>query len=151
MNRIVSWLIITALLMMQSACADAQETLQGQKSARDSPNILSYVEGEETPFLPDFSYAGYGFGLTPIPSETGKVISVTDFGAEPDDGIDDSAAILEAMEAARKTSGSVIVRFPAGKFIISEIINIDRGDIVFQGAKDAARRARRFIFQGRLK
>ena len=133
MNRIVFWLIITTLLLMQSACADAQETLKGQKSAPDLPNILSDIPSQDKPFLPDFSYAGYGFGLTPIPSETGKVISVTDFGAEPDDGIDDSAAILEAMEAARKTSGSVIIRFPAGKFIISEIINIDRGDIVFQG------------------
>ncbi|MDA8708728.1 glycoside hydrolase family 55 protein [Hellea sp.] len=125
--------VLATSLMMFSSCAQAQDNTAAQYHPADLPKILSHDEGQETPFLPDFSYAGYGFGLTSIPSGEGKVISVTDFGAEPDDGIDDSAAILEAMAAARKTTGSVIIRFPAGKFIISEIINIDRGDIVFQG------------------
>jgi len=127
-------LAIAGSVMMMSSCADAQDSLETQYTRPNLPEILTSSSGQDGLFLPDFSYAGYGFGLTPIPQEKGKVILVTDFGAEPDDGIDDSAAILDAMEAARKTSGSVIVRFPAGKFMISEIINIDRGDIVFQGA-----------------
>lgn len=42
---------------------------------------------EETPLsdaiskLPDYSYAGYGFGETPLPQPEGKIVDVTEFGA----------------------------------------------------------------------
>ena len=134
MGRAISWPTIAAVSVVLSACAEAQEPAKGQGPVSEMPEILSDIPGQDKSFLPDFSYAGYGFGVEPIPNLNGKVISVTDFGATPNDEIDDSDAILEAMSAARKVSGSVILRFPAGKFIISEIINIDRGNIVFQGA-----------------
>lgn len=84
--------------------------------------------------LPDYSYAGYGFGLAAIPEGSGPVISVTDHGAKPNDDRDDSQAILAALEAANKVDGPVRLRFPAGRFILSEILWIRRSNIVIEGA-----------------
>lgn len=84
--------------------------------------------------LPDFSYAGYGFGLAPIPSDTGTIVEVTAYGAIPDDGLDDSQAVLRALAAANKVTGKVTLRFPKGRTQITEILRITRSDIVLDGA-----------------
>jgi hypothetical protein len=84
--------------------------------------------------LPDFSYAGYGFGLKDLPVDSGTIIDVTKYGAIADDDIDDSAAFLAAIAAANAISGKVTLRVPKGKFIISEILRIERSNFVFEGA-----------------
>jgi hypothetical protein len=83
---------------------------------------------------PDFSYAGYGFGVAPIPSEPGTVINVTDHGVIPDDSKDDAKAILKALAAADQVQGRVTIRFPKGRIQIGEIIPIERSDIILEGA-----------------
>ncbi len=84
--------------------------------------------------LPDFSYAGYNHGVGEIPMAKGKVIDVTEFGVTADDEIDDSKAMLKALDAAHKTKGAVIVQLPKGRVIISDILRIQRSDIVLRGA-----------------
>jgi hypothetical protein len=84
--------------------------------------------------IPDFSYAGYGFGLGLIPSESGTVINVVDHGVIPDDGKDDAKAILKALEAADKVAGRVTIRFPKGRIQVGEIIPVERSDVVLDGA-----------------
>ncbi len=84
--------------------------------------------------LPDFSYAGYNHGVGEIPIAKGKVIDVTEFGVTADDEIDDSKAMLKALDAAHKTKGAVIVQLPKGRVIISDILRIQRSDIVLRGA-----------------
>jgi hypothetical protein len=95
------------------------------------PRILE-PSSRET--LPDFSYAGYGFGVAAIPEGRGPIVLVTDHGAKANDEVDDSRAILAALDAANKVAGPVRVRFPAGRFIVSEILWIRRSDIVIEGA-----------------
>lgn len=97
--------------------------------AQNLPNILT----DDEHFLPDFSYAGYKFGVEEIPYSRGTVFNVADFGAIADDNIDDTLAIIKTIKAANKVEGPVIVRFPQGKFIITEIIEITRSDFVLQG------------------
>ncbi len=89
--------------------------------------------------IPDFSYAGYKFGLEPIPLTSGQLIDVEDYGAVPDDGKDDSGNLLEALEAANAVDGPVIVQLPAGRLIVSEILPITRGDITIRGAGSGAK------------
>src|SRR3546814_1436835 len=48
------------------------------------PKILSDPATAAANPLPDFSYAGYGFGLAPIPADVGTIVDVTDHGAIPD-------------------------------------------------------------------
>lgn len=100
--------------------------------AQDLPAIISDPQTQEEHPLPDFSYAGYEFGGVEIP-QIDNVIDVADFGAIPDDGIDDSDALLEAMKAAHAASGPVRVQLHAGRYNLTEILWIEKSGIVLSG------------------
>ena len=85
-------------------------------------------------YLPDYSYAGYRNGGVALPNASGTVVSVDEFGAAPNDGIDDSKAVLRAMAAANDIAGPVIVRFSAGRYRLSDVVRVERSHIVLQGA-----------------
>ncbi|WP_342807918.1 glycosyl hydrolase family 28-related protein [Alteromonas sp. M12] len=118
-NKISPMIMATVLLIFSNIV-----------TAQTIPEILNNSEH----FLPDFSYAGYKFGMEEIPNTTPVVIHVTDYGAIADDELDDTHAIIKAIEAANNIESPVTVRFPKGKFIITEIIEITRSDFVLQGA-----------------
>lgn len=88
--------------------------------------------------LPDFSYAGYGFGLVPLPTDPGTIIEAVDHGVVPDDGRDDAKALLKAIAAADSIRGKVTVRLPRGRVQIGEIIPLTRSDLVLDGHGDKA-------------
>jgi len=88
-------------------------------------------------FLPDWSYVGYRWGEKPIP-QLKPNLNVIDFGAIPDDGKDDTEAILKAVVAAHKKTGLVVLHFPKGRFILREILWIERSHFVLQGAGSGA-------------
>ncbi|MDM8543255.1 glycosyl hydrolase family 28-related protein [Desulfococcaceae bacterium HSG9] len=87
-------------------------------------------------YLPDFSYAGYHFGEdSPPDNDTGwQVLNVTDFGAVPNDGSDDTASIRNALTQAESINGPVILKFPAGKFEINEILFVKCNNLIMRGA-----------------
>ncbi len=95
--------------------------------------ILTDMSVMEQHRLPDFSYAGYNHGVGAPPILTGTVIDVTDYGVIPGDDIDDSKALLEALNAAHETPGPVVVSLPKGRIIVSEILKIRRSNIVLRG------------------
>ncbi|RYD45652.1 MAG: hypothetical protein EOP63_00050 [Sphingomonadales bacterium] len=121
--RLVSVLALGAVL-----------TLPVQAQPAKLPQILSDPTTAATNPLPDFSYAGYGFGLAPIPVDAGTIVDVTDHGAIPDDGLDDTKAVLRALTAANAVKGKVTLRFPKGRTQITEVLRITRSDIVLDGA-----------------
>lgn len=123
--RLVSGLALGAAIMLP---AGAQSL--------DMPRILADPATAAAHPLPDFSYAGYGFGLAPIPADAGTVIDVTDHGAIPDDGFDDTKAVLRALDAANAVTGRVTLRFPRGRTQITEVLRITRSDIILDGAGD---------------
>lgn len=84
--------------------------------------------------LPDFSYAGYEFGLGTIPTGSGTVLEASSFGVIADDGMDDSAALLEALDAAHAVEGPVTLELPEGRIVVSDILPIKRSHIVLRGA-----------------
>lgn len=98
--------------------------------AQEIPKIIT----SKTNYLPDFSYAGYHFGESPIAESQGKIINVTDFGVIANDGLDDSKAFLKAIKTANSTAGNVILQLPAGRIILSDIIYIERSNFVLRGA-----------------
>jgi hypothetical protein len=79
--------------------------------------------------LPDFSYAGYRAGEAPLP-EVPAGVSVKDFGARGDGETDDTAAFLKALATVK--SGAIEV--PAGRYRITDILEIKRSRIVLRGA-----------------
>ena len=103
-------------------------------SSQGVPALLGDSRVAASNPVPDFSYAGYGFGLDAIPSDPGTIINVTDYGVIADDGKDDAKAILKALAAVDKVVGRVTIRFPKGRIQIGEIIPIERDDLVLDGA-----------------
>ena len=96
------------------------------------PKILD-KEMEKDIFLPDYSFAGYKWGEEPIPELIGEIVNVKDYGAIANDKKDDTKAILSALERANKVDGAVILYFPKGRFILKDILYIERSNIVIRG------------------
>jgi hypothetical protein len=105
---------------------EASAAIQGQK-------------GKSARYLPDFSYAGYRWGEEAPPEYSAAnpeitEVDVTEFGAVSDDEQDDTEALREALAAAHEVEGPVLVQFPPGRFILREILFIERSDIVLRGS-----------------
>ncbi|MDP5104147.1 MAG: hypothetical protein NWP98_09495 [Erythrobacter sp.] len=92
------------------------------------PRLLAIENG-----APDFSYAGYRFGLTPLPTAQGTIIDARLHGVVPDDGKDDAKALLHAIAAASQIDGKVTVQLPAGRIQIGEVIPLERSNFVLRG------------------
>lgn len=109
-----------AILLTCLSSALAQETsdLWGQRGEKWRP------DGP----LPDFSFAGYQRGEKPIP-RVRQVASAKDFGAKGDGKADDTEAIRKAIDGS--TDGAILL--PAGRYIVSDIIEIRKGGIVLRG------------------
>ncbi|RJY09902.1 hypothetical protein [Aurantiacibacter aquimixticola] len=125
----ISYLFAKGILCATSAFA-ITASAGAQDIATDLPDILS--DDADAPYLPDFSYAGYGYGLEPIPNVS-RVIDVADYGAMPDDGVDDSAGLKAAVAAAAEIGGPVRVQLAAGRYHLTEILWIESDGIVLAG------------------
>ena len=79
--------------------------------------------------LPDFSFAGYRRGEADIPSPPVTHDIREDFGAVGDGETDDSEAFLRAVEEVEEG----VVLIPEGRYVITEIIDIERPNLVFRG------------------
>ncbi len=112
--------------------------LVADQSKGELPAILSTETIRRDNYLPDFSFAGYGNGMAAIPDASGTVVRVDDFGAAANDDTDDTKAVLAAISHAHDVAGPVIVRFSAGRYIVSEVLRIERSDFVLQGAGSGA-------------
>jgi len=96
---------------------------------------MQSLSSRAMPYLPDFSYAGYRWGEEPLPEPTGTEVHVTEYGATPDDGEDDTDAIQEALAEAHRIDGEVVVRFPAGRLIVREVLLLERSNLILKGAE----------------
>lgn len=113
----------------------------------DSPKVNSElwgVNGEKWDSrgrLPDFSYVGYKSGEATYNYDT-TIVDVTNFGANNTDELSDVAAIRAAI--ASVTSG--VIYFPAGLYVIDDVITIDKSNIVLRGAGNNATSGTKFYF-----
>ncbi len=112
----------------------ADEAPSPEQAGDALPALLSVETIRQEHYLPDFSFAGYRNGLSPLPSATGELIHVDEFGASADDDIDDTTAVQAAIRHAGTLDGPVVIRFAAGRYLISGILKLERSDIVLQGA-----------------
>ncbi|MFC3153968.1 glycosyl hydrolase family 28-related protein [Gilvimarinus japonicus] len=88
--------------------------------------------------LPDFSYAGYKNGAEPLAFATANTINVADYGAKADDGNDDTKAFHKALAAASDSDSPIVVQIPAGRFIVSDILYLERDNLILRGAGSGA-------------
>ncbi len=103
------------------------------------PAVFGQTDEHGDPLLVDYSYAGYRFGEEAIPDPEGPVFDVTDYGASPDDGRDDTAAVQRTIDAAVEAGGGVVF-FPPGVFHFHtspgelEPLVIESSNIVLRGS-----------------
>lgn len=104
-------------------------------NAQKMPKLLSDRQVNSSNYLPDFSYAGYHYSEQDIPTKScDKILNVTDYGAIPNDGLDDTRAVQKALKEAHEIVGSVEIQFPQGRFILSDILYLRRSHIRLRGA-----------------
>ncbi len=108
--------------------------VRNEVSAEWSPWTPEILDGaaEARPYLPDYSYAGYAFGEKAPPHHP-VTMHVKDFGASANDHKDDTSAILRAVEEAHAHEGPVVLGFDAGRYILREVIWIERSDFALRG------------------
>ncbi len=100
-------------------------------TTRGKPSKLWGVNGEEwTPAsrLPDFSFAGYRCGGTPVP-DIPVATDATKHGAKGDGSADDTEAIQAAIDATPR--GAVLL--PAGRYVVTRELTIRTGGVVLRG------------------
>ena len=103
-------------------------------AAQEVPKILTDKKITENYYLPDFSFAGYHNGEVMLPTIDNKIVLATDFGVVANDGLDDSKALIKALNATKDMAGNVVLQLPSGKLILSEILYIERSNFVLRGA-----------------
>lgn len=116
-----TWLmtLLSAALAHAFATAQIHSELWGKNGEKWTPQSR----------LPDFSYVGYHFGEDPIPVVE-AASNVRDFGAVGDGEHDDTSAFIRAI--AETEAGAIEI--PPGRYLISDIIWIEKPDIVLRGS-----------------
>jgi len=90
-------------------------------------------------YLPDFSFAGYENGVENKGKfEGAKIIDVRKHGAIPNDGLDDSFALISALKSVASENTPVIIQLEKGQYILSEILYISRSNIILRGTGSGA-------------
>ncbi len=122
--------LIVVRLLVSLFCLATLPTFNGVASGQ----ILSELWGrtgegwEPGGRLPDFSFAGYHFGEDPLPNVK-TVTDVLRFGAKGDGKTDCTQAFIKAIKATDR--GAILI--PAGRYLISDIIWIEKSNIVLRG------------------
>lgn len=101
--------------------------------SQELPKILTSEKTSDENYLPDYSFAGYHNGEVEIPNSEGKIVLATDYGVVSNDGLDDSKALMKALEATKEMKGKVVLQLPPGKLILSDILYIERSNFVLRG------------------
>ncbi len=121
---------ITVIFLFIAGCGSSGTKERSEKNWW--PEVLSERDSIDV-YLPDFSYAGYLWGEKEL-SVLNGTMAVSEFGAMPDDNIDDTEALKEAFDAANRSDGPVVLKFDRGKYILSDILYIERSNFILQGS-----------------
>ena len=114
------WVIaIGFLIQISVASGQSYSDLWGKEGEKWSPQSR----------LPEFSFAGYHSGASPLPSAK-ATCNVSQFGAVGDGKTDCTKAFMRAIGATHQG----VIEIPAGRFVINDIIPINRPNLVLRGA-----------------
>lgn len=118
-SRSLSAGLLLPIVLVMPVRSEEVSSLWGREGATWSPRSR----------LPDFSYAGYQRGEDPLPT-VAPGVSVRDFGAKGDGRTDDTAAFREALSQVEAGT----IEIPAGRYVITGLLEITRPGVVLRGA-----------------
>jgi hypothetical protein len=126
----------------------ALPALPAAAAAAPSADLFAEWSGNRNnhPQLPDSSYAGYKRGERSLPNPP-VVATVTEFGGKPDGVTDNTTALRRAIDAAAARGGGA-VSLPAGDFLVSGLVRLNRSGVVLRGA---GRTQTRIVFTRNLR
>lgn len=101
--------------------------------AQNLPDILSDKKVQKEHYLPDFSYAGYKNGTATLPQNVGRVVNAADHGVIANDELDDSKALIKLIDSLKTIDEPLVLKLPAGRIILSDIIYLERSNFVLKG------------------
>jgi len=109
----------------------------GQSAAAASYDVSAGNRRAPIAGLPDWSKAGYRGGQA-IPSGGGTVYQATAYGVVANDGLDDSVALQNALNAIKAASGGSysaprVLVLPSGVLNISRQIGVDASFLIIRG------------------
>ena len=130
---------ILALLWVVVAVAHGQTAWRSTLYPANWQPPSAAVSFASAKLIQDFSYAGYRRGEVMLPTITGPVFDVTQYGADPTGATDSTTAIQSAINAAAAAGGGVVF-LPAGEFRVSpqgsnsHCLRVSTSNIVIRGA-----------------
>lgn len=86
--------------------------------AAETRIFKAFAANGASSILPDFSYAGYGYGERE-PRARGRMVNVSDFGIRPGTGEDMTGRIQAVVDEVGRSGGG-IVYFPAGRYELNK-------------------------------
>ncbi|SHE36657.1 Pectate lyase superfamily protein [Mariniphaga anaerophila] len=119
---------VLGLLLMITSC----------ENSKHNQLFLDFKEKGVDALLPDFSYAGYKYGETSVPTEKGNEYDVTDYDIYPDIDTDQIQKIQALVDSVGRNGGGVIF-FPKGEYLFNAIdgernfLSIDYSHITLRG------------------
>jgi hypothetical protein len=117
-------------------------TLMWSQDALIWQKYTGQISDPNIPMLPNYSYAGYMRGEVGIPNTFSyPIFDVTNasYGAVPNDGFSDQAAIQSAIDAAEANGGGIVF-FPSGEYLVNtdpnstNTITINSSNVVLKGS-----------------
>lgn len=111
-------------------------------SCRHNPSSLYGCRGERWNAggrLLDYSYAGFNASFSDLPRTKPWMCNVKDFGAVGDNATDDTGAILSAINRCAGFDNASTVYFPAGSYVISNRVSINKNVILAGAGRDVTR------------
>lgn len=118
MDKVSAFAFAALLLSPLSALHAA-----GAASAPPTPQVYAQFLRDraagKTSALPDYSWAGYRLGASAIPDVSNRIFNVVDYGAKPDDEVEDRDQIQAAICAAEAAGGGIVF-FPPGRYLLNE-------------------------------
>ncbi|MGC9454001.1 MAG: glycosyl hydrolase family 28-related protein [Phycisphaerae bacterium] len=125
MRKFAAVALLSSVMTSPPVSADAPE------SAQQLWREFSNAPTQRHSHLPDFSWAGYGYGEREIP-EPDVVANVREHGAVGDGQADDTEAFRSAIAAAKDAGGGAVL-VPHGRYRLTGVIHLDASDIVLRG------------------
>eukprot|EP00127_Corallochytrium_limacisporum_P005843 Clim_evm8s213 gene=Clim_evmTU8s213 len=110
---------LVSVSIARSATSTTSDLGNGSGLSRVYTDYLASKSTDVTPFLQDFSYAGYHWSEVPPPENLSLLLptfNVVDFGAIPNDGRDDTEGIRAAIQSAAEACSGAVVYLPEGVF-----------------------------------
>jgi hypothetical protein len=115
-------------------------SLNAQVSAQkeDFTQINKQIDWKLIVNLPNFSYAGYGYGEKNVPIIKKKIYNVTNFGIKPNSEKDQTQIIQTLIDSIGASGGGVLF-FPSGKYNFNmnpnekQFLKINYSNIVLRG------------------